>query len=177
MFLIDHVSQVEEHINNMETGRQDISILPSIFVSAWHVYLVFPVSLVQYCAYAYKMMKVQKLEPEGSCTYSTSSLKLCQGGPHLQSNLTTKVKYSTTSNQILEMPALRFAHRGNSRGLHLVSCVCASDMAYLQTKHCTGAMSWLFWQGKSPNLHERESWSYTGACLWPRCQQSGRKTM
>lgn len=82
------------------------------------------------------MMKVQKLVPEGSCTYSTSSLKLCQGGPHLQSNLTTKVKYSTTSNQILEMPtgaALQFAQRGNSRGLHPVSCVCASDMAYLQT--------------------------------------------
>lgn len=80
------------------------------------------------------MMKVQKLAPEGSCTYSTSSLKLCQGGPHLQSNLTTKVKYSTTSNQILVMPtgtALQFAERGNSRGEHPVSCVCTSDMAYL----------------------------------------------
>lgn len=67
--------------------------------------------LMQYCAYAYRMMKVQTLVPGGSYTYSTISLKLCQGGPHLQSNLTTKVKYSTTSNQIPEMPtgtALRF---------------------------------------------------------------------
>lgn len=94
--------------NTETTYREDdkpyISMLPSIFLPVWHVYLVFHVSLVQHCAYAYRVMKVQKLEPGGSCTYSMSALKLCQGGPNLQSNLTTKVKYSTTSNQILEMP-------------------------------------------------------------------------
>lgn len=79
-------------------------MLLSIFLPAWHVYPLLYVSLVQHCAYAYAMMKVQKLVPGGSYTYSTSSLKQCQGGPHLQSNLTTKVKYSTTSNQILETP-------------------------------------------------------------------------
>lgn len=102
-------------------------MLPSIFIPAWHVYLVLHVSLVQYCAYACRMMKVQKLVPGGSCTYSTSSLKLCQGGTHLQSNLTTKVKYSTTSNQILEMPtgaALQFAQRGNERVTSGVLRVC-----------------------------------------------------
>lgn len=102
-------------------------MLPSIFLSAWHVYLVLHVSLVQHCAYAYRMMKVQKLVPGGSCTYSTSSLKLCQGGPHLQSNLTTKVKYSITSNQILEMPtgaALQFAQSELKRVTAGVLCVC-----------------------------------------------------
>lgn len=102
-------------------------MLASIFLPVRRVYLVFHVSLVQYCAYAYRVMKVQKLVPEGSCTYSTGSLKMRQGGPHLQSNLTTKVKYSTTSNQILQMPtdtARQFAERGDSRGLHPVSVKC-----------------------------------------------------
>lgn len=67
-------------------------MLLSIFLPAWHVYPVLYVSLVQHCSYAYAMMKVQKLVPGGSYTYSTSALKLCQGGPHLQSNLTTKSK-------------------------------------------------------------------------------------
>ena len=101
---------------------------PSIFLPAWHVYLVLHVSLVQFCAYAYRMMKVQKLVPGGSCTYSTSSLKLCQGGPHLQSNLTTKVKYSTTSNQIPEMPTGTGSAVCSERELKRVTsgvlCVC-----------------------------------------------------
>lgn len=56
-------------------------------------------------------MCIRKESDEGSHTAAwrklhiySSSLKPSQGGPHLQSNLTTKAKYSTTSNQIREMP-------------------------------------------------------------------------
>lgn len=111
------------------------------------------------------MMKVQKLVPGGSYTYSTSSLKLCQGGPHLQSNLTTKVKYSTTSNQILEMPtgtALPFALRGGIEESYVryLVCVlltwriCRPCIAPVQCHDCFG-------KERAPNLHERESWRHT----------------
>lgn len=135
-------------------------MLLSIFLAAWHVYPVLYVSLVQRCAYAYRTMEVQKLMPGGSCTYSISSLKWCQGGPHLQSNLTTKVKRSTTSNQILATPAAtarQFPSRGSWRGLRPVPCVWARDMAYLLAEHCASAMSRLLWQWKELPIYMRES--------------------
>lgn len=156
-YSIDHVSQAEEHRNSIQTGWQDVSILPSIFLPAWHVYLVFHVSLVQHCAYAYRVMKVQKLVPEGSCTYSTDPLKPCQGGPHLQSNLTTTVKYSTTSNPILAMPtvmSLQFTEGGD-----------------------WSAMSWLCWQAKKSQFIQREPSRSTGAHLWPGCQYTSGNAM
>lgn len=64
-----------------------------------------------------RAMKASRLVPGGSYTYSTSSLKLSQGGPHLQSNLTTKAKYSTTSNQIREMQTGTFAQAGNGKAV------------------------------------------------------------
>lgn len=106
------------------------------------------------------MMKVQKLVPGGSYTYSTSSLKLCQGGPHLQSNLTTKVKYSTTSNQILEMPtgtARQFALCGELKRAtsYLVRVprtwpICRLRTAPVQCHDCFGNKG-------APNLNVRES--------------------
>ncbi len=144
-------------------------MLPSISIPAWHVYLVLHVSLVQYCAYAYRMMKVQKLVPGGSCTYSISSLKLCQGGPHLQSNLTTKVKYSTTSNQILRDAnwcCSAVCSERELRGLHPVSCVCAL-LTWLICRPSIGPVQChdCFGKERAPNLHEREFYRHTGACL------------
>lgn len=116
----------KEHRKNIQTGWQDISMLPSIFLAAWHVYLVFQVSLEQYCAYAYRMMKVQKQVPGGSCTYSTSALKWCQGGPHLQSNLTTKVKNTLQLQTKFEWCQLLLhgSLREFKRGIFQVLCVC-----------------------------------------------------
>lgn len=150
-------------------------MLLSIFLAAWHVYPVLYVSLVQRCAYAYRTMEVQKLMPGGSCTYSTSSLKWCQGGPHLQGNLTTKVKRSTTSNQILATPAAsarQFPSRGCWRGLRppcLVSelvtwLICWPSNAPVQCHDCFGNVR------SSQFTWERVLEVHT-ACLWPRCQQ------
>lgn len=74
-----------------------------------------------------RAMKAHRLVPGGSYTYSTSSLKRSQGGPHLQSNLTTKAKYSTTSNQIREMQTAPCGLLGQESESGTSDC----DMAWL----------------------------------------------
>lgn len=121
--------------------------------------------LCELSAYAYRTMEVQKLMPGGSCTYSTSSLKWCQGGPHLQSNLTTKVKCSTTSNQILATPAATARQFPFERQLKRVTprTLCLSSwhglFAGRALRQCNVTIA-LAMKG-APNLHERESWRCT----------------